>query len=153
VFAPTCKRLSAAIDAPSGLFDARVRDGRMVEGHGDLRPEHICLLREPKIIDCLEFSREFRILDIADELAFLALECERLGAPSFARVIFDTYARNTGDAPPQALVHFHCSLRALMRAKISLWHLDEPGFRDGRKWMALARTYLALAAAHAARTE
>ena len=35
------------------------------------------------IIDCLEFSTEFRTLDTADELGFLALECERLHAPDF----------------------------------------------------------------------
>jgi len=69
------------------LFDARAEAGRIIEAHGDLRPEHICLEAEPQIIDCLEFSRALRILDPADELAFLALECERLGAPAFATTI------------------------------------------------------------------
>ena len=62
-------------------LDSRAARGCVVEAHGDLRPEHVCLLPEPQIIDCLEFSRDFRILDPADELAFLALECERLGDP------------------------------------------------------------------------
>jgi aminoglycoside phosphotransferase family enzyme len=42
------------------VFDQRVDVGKIVEGHGDLRPEHICLERRPVIIDCLEF-REFRL--------------------------------------------------------------------------------------------
>lgn len=150
-FAPTCAQLAAALGSLSPLFDARVAGRRIVEGHGDLRPEHICLTAPPRIIDCLEFAREFRILDIADELAYLGLECERLGAPSFTRVIFDAYARHSGDAPPEALVHFHQALRACLRAKIALWHLDAPGPSDGHAWMAKAHAYLALAREHAAR--
>mgnify|MGYP006202207167 CR=1 FL=1 len=37
--------------------------GRIVEGHGDLRPEHIYLGTPPAIIDRLEFSMELRTLD------------------------------------------------------------------------------------------
>src|SRR5262249_30268280 len=56
------------------IFDARVRDGKIIEAHGDLRPEHICLERQPVIIDCLEFNRDVRILDAASELTFFSLE-------------------------------------------------------------------------------
>jgi len=45
-----------------------VRQRRIVAGHGDLRPEHVCLLAQLVVIDCLEFNREFRILDTVDEL-------------------------------------------------------------------------------------
>ena len=150
-FAPTCARLLATLANAPELFDTRVQGGRIVEGHGDLRPEHICLTREPQIIDCLEFSRPFRILDIADELAYLGLECERLGAPSFTRRLFGTYARHSGDVVPEALVGFYQASRACLRAKIALWHLDDPGPRDGRVWIEKAHAYLALAREHAAR--
>ena len=43
-----------------------------------LRPEHVCLSDPPVIIDCLEFSRAFRLVDPFDELTFLTLECELL---------------------------------------------------------------------------
>ena len=59
------------------IFDERVRAGRIVDGHGDLRAEHICLEPQPVIIDCLEFNASLRILDSASELTFLRLECER----------------------------------------------------------------------------
>ncbi len=64
---------------------ARVRMGRIVEGHGDLRPEHICLGAPPVIIDCLEFSRDLRLLDPFDEFAFLGLECARRARPGWRR--------------------------------------------------------------------
>ena len=128
-------------------FDRRAQAGRIVEAHGDLRPEHICLEAEPQLIDCLEFARELRLLDPVDELAFLALECERLGAPHFAAPIFATYAAFTGDAPPAPLIAFYRSYRACIRARIAILHLDDPAPREPSKWAANALRYLQLAAA------
>lgn len=132
------------------LFDERVRAGRIVEAHGDLRAEHVCLEPGPVVIDCLEFKREFRILDPADELAFLGLDCERLGAAWVRPVLFDTYGEITGDDVPGGLVAFYGSCRALLRAKIALWHLREPDVRKPAVWPRLARRYLDLAEAHVA---
>lgn len=127
------------------LFDRRVREGRIIEGHGDLRPEHICLTPEPAIIDCLEFSRDLRVLDPADELAFLALECERLGKPGVGAWFFQVYAELSGDQPPVALLRFHRTYRAMRRAKIAIWHLRDPGVREKGKWRERALQYLELA--------
>lgn len=149
LFEPTCARLTALLEREAASFDERARNRRIVEGHGDLRPEHVCLLPEPQIIDCLEFSRDFRILDPADELAFLALECERLGDPGLKRTILDAYTEFSGDAPPARLVHFYQSHRACMRAKIALWHVKEPALRNTALWPARARAYLRLASEHA----
>jgi uncharacterized protein len=133
------------------LFDARVHDGRIVEGHGDLRPEHICLEAEPQIIDCLEFSRRLRTLDAADELGFLALECERLGAQDIGRQILDVARSENGDAAPDALVAFYQSYRACVRAMLAIRHLREAAVRDPAKWTARAVQYLELAHAHGER--
>jgi aminoglycoside phosphotransferase family enzyme len=133
----------------SELFDSRVRQGRIVEGHGDLRPEHVCLLPEPVVIDCLEFNREFRILDPADELGYLALECERLHAPEVGRWLLESYIAASGDAPPAALLHFYQGCRAVLRAKLAIWHLRDDGRHPQNKWVATAREYLELAQRHA----
>ncbi len=133
----------------AGLFDQRVLAGRIVEGHGDLRPEHVCLLAEPVVIDCLEFKREFRIIDPADELGYLALECERLHAPQVGRWLLEGYGEASGDAPPVALLHFYQSCRAVLRAKLALWHLRDDGRHPPGKWVATARAYLELAQRHA----
>jgi aminoglycoside phosphotransferase family enzyme len=133
-----------------GLLDTRARDGRIVEGHGDLRPEHICLEAPPQIIDCLEFSRVLRTLDIVDELGFLALECERLGAPQLRRTILDCYRACSGDSPQDTLVHFYQSHRACVRANLAVRHLREPT-HNATAWQARAMEYLELALAHAER--
>ncbi|MGD8828578.1 MAG: hypothetical protein PVG21_07750, partial [Gammaproteobacteria bacterium] len=58
----------------ASLFRTRLESGRYVEGHGDLRPEHVYLDARTEgeviITDCLEFDRRLRLLDPADELAF-----------------------------------------------------------------------------------
>jgi aminoglycoside phosphotransferase family enzyme len=136
----------AFLERHGALIDHRVRDGRIVEGHGDLRPEHICLTPDPVIIDCLEFSRELRIVDPADELAFLWLECERLGEPIVGRWFLESYIRVTGDEPPRALMQFHRTYRCLRRAKIAAWHLKDSSVRDREKWQERARCYVELAA-------
>ncbi len=136
------------LQAYAERFDRRVAQGRIVEGHGDLRPEHVCLLPEPVVIDCLEFNREFRILDPADELGYLALECERLGAPEVGSWLLEGYTEASGDDPPAALLHFYQSCRAFLRAKIAVWHLRDDGRHSAGEWMAAAREYLQLALRH-----
>ena len=134
----------------ASLFDARVMQRRIVEGHGDLRPEHVCLGAEPLFIDCLEFNRDWRLLDPADELAYLAMECEFAGAPWIGELAFETYRETTGDDPPAALVRFYKAYRATVRAKLSAWHLqDHPDPADQGRWVARAQRYLELAGRHA----
>lgn len=101
------------------LFDHRVAEGRVVEGHGDLRPEHICLTDAIAIFDCIEFNAEFRTLDIADELAFLAAECDFLNAPWVGKQVWARYQAETGDRPPEELWAFYRCYRACVRAKVA----------------------------------
>ena len=130
-------------------IERRLRDGRIVEAHGDLRPEHVCLAPEPVVIDCLEFSAMLRCADPADELAFLAMECERLGAARVGGRFLQVYGRIVGDRPPASLVAFYKSCRASMRARIAIWHLDDPAVTDKAKWRGRARAYVDLAGRYA----
>lgn len=138
----------AILQQLSDFLQERVRSGKIVEGHGDLRPEHVCLGSEVAIIDRLEFSRELRIVDSIDEVAHLALECERLGAADFAAVLLRAYRNISRDAPHPALVHAYQSFRACMRAKVAIWHLDEEKFRYSAEWPRRAMEYLQLAESH-----
>jgi uncharacterized protein len=136
-----------ALDRMTRSFDERLRSpsGRIVEGHGDLRPEHVCLEPGLPIIDCLEFSRDLRVADTADELGFLMLECERLGATDFANVLLQAYTELSGDRPKLALTHFYRSCRASLRAMLTIRHLNEETFRYSPEWRHRAEEYLKLA--------
>jgi aminoglycoside phosphotransferase family enzyme len=130
----------------------RAEQGHIVEGHGDLRPEHVCLLEPPIVFDRLEFNRQFRLVDPADELASLDVECERLGEAGVGSTLWRVYQTVTGDRPPLALIAFYKSYRASLRAKLAIWHLRELPRAAWPKWQALAGEYLALAEKYARRS-
>lgn len=123
------------------------RAAHLVDAHGDLRPEHICLAPEPAIIDCLEFDAELRRLDPLDELAYLALECERLGAADVGQRILAQYQTATGNRCPTELFDFYGAFRACVRAKIAIWHLADCAPGELEDWRQRARDYLGLAGA------
>jgi uncharacterized protein len=127
-------------------FRRRIRERCLVDGHGDLRPEHVYLKGTPRIIDCLEFRADLRRLDPINELAYLALECRRLSGPAIEGHLLRRYRERTGDMPPPELVRFYKALNALVRARIAIRHLDEPGTRTPDEWIARAAVYLAIAA-------
>ena len=135
----------AFIGARGEWLEARASGGCIVEAHGDLRPEHILLDEPPAVIDCLEFDRNLRIQDRAEELEFFAMECSRLGhAATGERIARECLARMADDVPPQ-LRHFYRSHRAATRAKLYAWRANEPDGGVPEQWLQTARTYLALA--------
>lgn len=145
--------LTARLAELAPAFAERLRNGRVIEAHGDLRPEHVYLGPRSVFIDCLEFDRSLRLLDSADELAYLALECERLGATWVGDEVFETYARITGDQPPPRIVAFHKAFRALVRTRLALWHVLDPAVSESAFWHARARDYIDLSARHVADTD
>ena len=132
---------------------ARVRHRSIVDGHGDLRPEHIWLGDPVRIIDCLEFNPRLRAVDPFDEIAFLSLECDRLGAAWTGKYIRRGVSRGLPDGVSDELFLFYRCNRAMLRARLAIAHLMEPKPRTPEKWPHLARTYLAIAAADAIRLE
>jgi len=135
-------QLTRWLERQSDLLLARAP--LVVEAHGDLRPEHICLEGAPVVIDCLDFDRDLRLLDPVSELAFLALECGRLGSPWIGAQLLASHGRESGDFAPETLSTFYRSYHGLVRAALAVWHLDEPG-QPVEAWRARARAYLELA--------
>jgi len=138
--------VAVALDAEPGPLAERARDGRIVDGHGDLRPEHVCLSDPPAIIDCLEFNRPLRLVDPFDELAFLGMECTRLGADWIGPALIENCAAALDDRPSERLIAFYTAYRACVRARLALAHLTEDEVREPDKWEPRAREYLTRAA-------
>ncbi len=132
------------VDSNIELFSSRA--GRLVECHGDLRPEHVYLGSRDDtvcVIDCLEFDARLRCLDPLEELAFLALECRRLGAEALGQSVLRGVVTAIGDMYPNSLVHFYMSHRALTRAKVAAWHLRDPHIAGSKKhWRDRADSYI-----------
>jgi len=133
------------LERHGGLIAMRLRHRRIVDGHGDLRPEHIWLDTRVRIIDCLEFNDRLRIVDPFDEIAFLSLECERLGAAWAGEYLQRRMKRLLGDGPVDLLFAFYRCHRATLRARLAIAHLFEAHPRTPERWPGLAATYLALA--------
>src|SRR5215470_3281450 len=135
----------------SVLIADRVRHRQIVDGHGDLRPEHVWLGDPVRIIDCLEFNRSLRAVDPFDEIAFLCVECERLGSAWAGEYIKRRAHLTLSDGMSDELFTFYRCHRATLRARLTIAHLLEPNPRTPEKWPRLARTYLRLAANDARR--
>ena len=135
------------------LLLSRLRRRRILDGHGDLRPEHIWLGDEVKIIDCIEFNARLRAVDPLEEIAYLDLECEHLGMKGAGDYIRPRVMLALHDAPPLPLFHFYRCYRAMLRARLSIAHLLAPRPRTPHKWGPQALAYLRIAEADARRLE
>lgn len=103
------------------LFDTRIEQGQVVDGHGDLLAEDVfCLGDGPRILDCLEFDDHLRYVDGLDDAAFLAMDLEQLGAGEAAAYFLARYGEYSGDLAPPSLWHHYVAYRAFVRAKVSV---------------------------------
>ena len=140
-------RMDQALLHQRAALCRRAADGRIVDGHGDLRPEHVCLLKPPMVIDCLEFNAALRQVDPFDELALLAMECAMAGAAWIGPRQLAGCAQTLADTPPPVVWQVYTAGRALLRARLALAHLLDDRPRTPERWAPQARRYLAQAAA------
>jgi aminoglycoside phosphotransferase family enzyme/predicted kinase len=134
-------------------FARRVQEGRIRDCHGDLRAEHVYFEAEQlQIIDCIEFNQRFRFIDVTSEVAFLAVDLERLGAAAVAHHFVRAYARYAEDATLYRLLDFYRCYRAYVRGKVTSIRLQaSPPPELRTPLQRRAEAYFALAARYAER--
>ncbi|HVM01317.1 MAG TPA: AAA family ATPase [Acidimicrobiales bacterium] len=116
------------------LFDQRVRAGRARDGHGDLLADDIfCRDDGPRVLDCLEFDDRLRYGDVLADVAFLAMDLERLGRPDLGASFLDSYRTAAGDDWPPSLADHYVAYRAQVRAKVAClrWAQGDAAARHG----------------------
>ncbi len=102
------------------LLAARVEAGAVCDGHGDLLADDVfCLDDGVRVLDCLEFDDQLRFVDVVADVAFLAMDLERLGRPDAARRFLALYEDVSGDRPTPSLVHYYLGARAYVRTLVS----------------------------------
>ncbi len=107
------------IAAHKDLFQRRVLDSWIRDGHGDLHAEHICFAPEGmQIFDCLEFSAKLRRCDLASEIAFLLMDVTVRGGESLRAPFLSQYRECLPDPDMLLLLPFFECYRALVRAKV-----------------------------------
>jgi aminoglycoside phosphotransferase family enzyme/predicted kinase len=113
------------LDGRRRCFDARIAAGRVCDGHGDLLADDVyCLPDGPRALDCIEFDDRLRWTDGLADVAFLAMDLERLGRADLARHFLDAYRRYAADDWPRSLEHHYVAYRALVRAKVACLRTD-----------------------------
>ncbi len=133
------------------LFERRVREGHVVDGHGDVRCESICVRDDAICIyDCIEFNDRFRCDDVASEVAFLAMDLDVRGRPDLGYFFTESYQRRAGDKDFFTLLPFYRCYRAFVRGKVLSFRLNEAEFsveeqaaaaERARQFFELARRY------------
>ncbi len=127
---------------------ARAAAGRVRDVHGDLRAEHVLLSEPIEVVDCVEFDPALRQIDVGYDLAFLAMDLERLDRPELARELVSAYRERGGDPGSEQLVGFFAAHRAWVRANVALLRAEQraaagedPGgaVAEGEALLALGR--------------
>jgi hypothetical protein len=140
---------TAFVRGHKSLFGQRIASGRVRDGHGDLRLEHIYIEAsgDPTVIDCIEFNGRFRFGDVCSDVAFLSMDLAIHGRVDLAERLLARYAREANDFDLYALVDFYESYRAYVRGKVaSMVAADDSQMADVRKRAEReARRYFLLA--------
>lgn len=108
------------------LFDKRQKEGFVVDGHGDIRLEHVVMGNNICIMDGIEFNDRFRIQDQINDMCFLSMELDLRGYYEFSKIYEKTYKDITNDEDFDILINFYKCYRAYVRGKVSSFLLNDP---------------------------
>ncbi|HIP43450.1 MAG TPA: gluconokinase [Aquifex aeolicus] len=123
-----------------GLFEKRIIEGKIRDGHGDIRTEHVAFLEKGIcIFDCIEFNDRFRYGDVLNDMCFLSMELEYFGREDLAKAYEETYREFTKDEDFEIMLPFFKCYRAYVRGKVNSFLLDDPGLKEEEKREAKAR--------------
>jgi aminoglycoside phosphotransferase family enzyme/predicted kinase len=111
----------AFVRGQRACLELRLERGRVCEGHGDLRLEHVYLPpgRAIDVLDCIEFSDRFRYGDVCADIGFLSMDLAAHGRVDLAELLLASYAREADDFDLYAVVDFYESYRAFVRGKVA----------------------------------
>ena len=127
--------VDAFFDENREAFQRRVDGGFIREGHGDLHSRNICIDEESiHIYDCIEFNERFRIKDVAEDMAFLAMDLDFHLHPSLSSLFVSQYRNRSDDDELARLLPFYACYTAYVRGKVEsfIW-ADEDEPKDERR--------------------
>ncbi|RMF91404.1 MAG: hypothetical protein D6733_01215 [Methanobacteriota archaeon] len=149
------RRVMDFMEESKGLFEERVRGGRIRQCHGDVHSGNIFILPDGGIyiFDAIEFYRGFSCCDVASEVAFLAMDLEFQGRSDLARHFIERYVGYSGDEALKGLLDFYKCYRAYVRAKVIGFKIFDPAVdeEEKKKSEELTVKYFNLARRYASR--
>ncbi len=128
------------------VFAERLALGRVRECHGDLHLGNVTQIDgRVTVFDGIEFNDDFRWIDVASELAFMAMDLHAHGLPALAHRLVNGYFEHGGDYAGAHVLRYYLVHRALVRAKVAQLRAAQAG-ADRAAATADLRRHLALAA-------
>ncbi len=99
--------------------------------HGDVHLGNIALVDDAAMIfDCIEFNEAFRWTDTMADLGFLAMDLEDVERPDLANLLVNQYLQTSGDYHGLSVLRYYKAYRAVVRAKITLFQLQDDTLSD-----------------------
>ncbi|MDG4648444.1 hypothetical protein P6F26_08300 [Roseibacterium sp. SDUM158017] len=146
------------MDAPARVLDAAERairlcrdeilergeTGLIVEGHGDLRAEHVCLGDPPVVFDRLEIDHGLRVMNPFHEVNALGLECALLGAGWIRERLLAALSQQVARPSPRLLTAYG-AVSCLTRARIAADHFRDAVVPTPLKWRKTTRDHVVMA--------
>ena len=108
------------------LFQARVKQHKIKECHGDLHLKNICLWHNKiQLFDRLEFNEAFRFVDTMYDVAFTVMDLSAQKKLDLANAFLNSYLEYTGDWTGLLVLPLYLSRQAYVRAKVNSFLLDD----------------------------
>ena len=136
------------------VFKRRMKEGRILDCHGDLHSGNIVINgTDIQIFDCIEFNERFRYIDVASDIAFLAMDLDYQNHPYLSSHLIQDYIVRSGDQGIHEVLNFYKSYRAYVRGKVHGFQLNDPHIspetkqdivQHARAYFDLARYYTEL---------
>jgi hypothetical protein len=132
------------------LFEKRIKEGRIRDGHGDIRLEHVAFLDEGVcVFDCIEFNERFRCGDMLNDMCFLSMELDFAGREELSKAYEEEYIKRTEDKEAELFLPFFKCYRAYVRGKVNSFLLDDPHYGKKEEAKALAQRLFKLSRSYA----
>src|SRR6266542_5210299 len=132
------------------LFCERIQQHRILDCHGDLHLDHVHLTPDATtIFDCIEFNDRFRFIDIANDLAFLAMDFDFEGRTDLGNLLLRNAARELGDSGMLKVSDFYKCYRAFVRGKVESIQATEKETTNRQEHERQAARYFRLALRYA----
>ncbi len=145
----TAKKRLKYLNDNRDFLNERVINGFQRDCHGDLNATNIFLYDDPVIFDCIEFSEEFRLIDVLSEIAFLCVDLDFYDHEKAGDFFYRNYLQFAGmkeDENDHKLFNFYKSYRANIRAKVTILSIkkrtdNEKKIRHIKKYIDLMNNY------------
>jgi len=136
------------------ILQRRVRELRIRDNHSDLRCDAVCVREDGSvcIMDCVEFNRRIRLVDVARDVGFLAMDLDYRGRSDLAEAFVGAYVRASGDGELREIIDFYKCYNACVRGKVDGFRLSQPEVpaAERRATQRAARRHFELACHYAA---